>query len=114
MRLVARLARTEFTFLPRRSIASRTTDRECLFLAEFFFHVGDIMPQNQLQEWSVLTSYAITYHLIDDVPLRSAQRLGILSGVRRFMRDAEVFRECFIDCRLYIGKERILAHRAAH
>jgi hypothetical protein len=37
----------------------------------------------------------------------------ILSGLPRFMRYADVFRECFIDCRLYVGKERILAYRAA-
>ena len=68
MGLISRLARTEFTLLPRRSIASRTTDSEYLFYAEFFFHVGQIMPQNQVQEWSVLTSYALIYHLIDAVP----------------------------------------------
>ena len=38
---------------------------------------------------------------------------GILAGLPRFMRYADVLRECFIDRRLYIGKERILAHRAA-
>lgn len=32
---------------------------------------------------------------------------------KALVRYTEVFRECFIDCRLYIGKKGILAHRAA-
>jgi hypothetical protein len=68
MGLISRLAGTEFTLLPRSCTTRRTTDSEYLFYAEFFFHVGQIMPQNQVQEWSVLTSYALIYHLIDAVP----------------------------------------------
>jgi hypothetical protein len=35
---------------------------------------------------------------------------GVLAGLPRFMRYAEVFRKCFIDIRLYVGNDRILAH----
>jgi hypothetical protein len=44
---------------------------------------------------------------------RGADLAGILAGLPRFMRYAEVLRECFIDRGLYIGKERILAQRTA-
>lgn len=56
MRLVARLASVKFALLPRTSTTSGTTDSECLFWAEFFFHRVDIMPQTHVQEWSILNS----------------------------------------------------------
>ncbi len=57
MRLGARLTSTKLTALPRSSTTSRTRDSEYLFWAKFFFHGGKIVPQNQVQEWSILNSY---------------------------------------------------------
>src|SRR6266851_8515829 len=55
MRLGARLASTKLTLLPRSSTTSRTRDGEYLFGADRFH--GKIMPQPDVQEWSILTSY---------------------------------------------------------
>jgi hypothetical protein len=61
MRLAARLASIKLTLLPRTSTASRTTDSEYLFWAEFFFHGVDIAytecpkPMHRKgQSWTVL------------------------------------------------------------
>jgi len=55
MRLGARLASTKLTLFPRSSTTSRTTDSEYLFWAEFPLH-EEIMPPNDVQEWSILTN----------------------------------------------------------
>jgi hypothetical protein len=47
MRVGARLAGAKRTLFPWSSTTSWTTDDECLFWAGFFFHVGEIMPQNR-------------------------------------------------------------------
>src|SRR5689334_3898502 len=47
MRLRAGLASSKLTHLPRSSTTGWTTDSEYLFWGEFFFHSGEIMPQNQ-------------------------------------------------------------------
>jgi|SRR5882672_1497303 len=75
--------------------------------------VGCFLSQNEihfLREslWSIRTS------LYQSILSRPWRRLGWRPlGLPLFMRYAEVFRECFIDCRLYIGKERVPAHRTA-
>jgi hypothetical protein len=46
MRIGAGLASAKLTLLPRSSTTSRTRDSECLFWTEFFFHAGEMMPQN--------------------------------------------------------------------
>lgn len=47
MRVGARLAGAKLTLLPRSSTTGRTMDGEYLFWAEFFFHLGKIMPLNR-------------------------------------------------------------------
>jgi hypothetical protein len=56
MRVGSRLAGAKLTLLPWISTTSRASDGEGLFWAEFFCHVGEIMPQNRCTGWSILNT----------------------------------------------------------
>lgn len=57
MRFGAGLTNRKLTLFSRSSTTRRTADS--LFRVEVFFHGGEIMPQSEVEEWSVLTTQGI-------------------------------------------------------